>query len=69
MLEAVFSFFKSILGNTHAVIKCMFSSKCCNTSTVSEPVKIVKVVNVFDCFSKENVIHKLSSPWKRYVTV
>ena len=44
----------------------MFSSKCCNTSTVSEPIKIVKIVNIFECFAND---YSVGTPWKRHTTI
>ena len=78
MFEAIVSFFKSLLSNANANIRCYFNSNCCNKANASEPQvnasepqvkqKIAKIFERWHKRAKHNDVEQTKTPWQRYTT-
>jgi len=71
MFEAIVSFFKSLLSNANANIRCYFNSSCCNKANASEPQVKQKIARIFERWhkrAKHNDVEQTKTPWQRYTT-
>jgi hypothetical protein len=71
MFEAIVSFFKSLLSNANANIRCYFNSSCCNKANASEPQVKRKIARIFERWhkrAKRNDVEQTKTPWQRYTT-
>ena len=71
MFEAIVSFFKSLLSNANANIRCYFNSNCCNKANASEPQVKQKIAKIFERWhkrAKHNDVEQTKTPWQRYTT-
>ena len=71
MFEAIVSFFKSLLSNANANIRCYFNSNCCNKANASEPQVKQKIARIFERWhkrAKHNDVEQTKTPWQRYTT-
>ena len=71
MFEAIVSFFKSLLSNANANIRCYFNSSCCNRANASEPQMKRKIAKIFERWhtrAKHSDVEQTKTPWQRYTT-
>ena len=71
MIEAIVSFFKTLLSNANANIRCYFNSSCCNRANASEPrmKKIARILERWNKKTKRSDVEKAKTPWQRYKTI
>ena len=71
MFEAIVSFFKSLLSNANANIRCYFNSSCCNKANASEPQVKQKIARIFERWhkrAKRSDVEQTNTPWQRFTT-